>query len=93
MNREDVRQYDKVTAVVAPLRTDDLVPEALPLIGERFTFRAGWIINDGMTNYEGDWYMQILDDDERFWRIGGITWMPLCDLTDLELVDRIEEEP
>lgn len=90
MNREDVQQYDKVSAVISPRRTDDLRPEAVPMIGNRYTFQALWRVDEGLP-YEGDWYMRIVEQgyDESLVP-DNIIWIPLCDLTDLELIDRIE---
>lgn len=75
----DIEQFDVVSAVFNPQRTDDLKPEAAAMIGQRFTFSADWIIGEGFA-YEGDWHMTLSRED---WKRTGIFWTPLCDLTDI----------
>jgi hypothetical protein len=85
VNRDEIEQYDTVSAVFAPQRTDDLVPAAVAMIGQRFTFTADWTIDDDYP-YMGDWHMSLCEDD---WRRTGVMWVPLCDLTDLQLEWRV----
>lgn len=75
-----LQQFDVVSAVFKPQRTDDLKPEAMAMVGQRFTFIADFRIDEGFA-YEGDWHMTLTrEDSERT----GIFWVPGCDLADIK---------
>ena len=80
IDRSEVQRFDVVTAVLAPVRTDDLTPEARSIIGQRFTWSADYQIDEGFP-YEGDWHMTLNYDD---WKRTGVFWAPLCDLDEIE---------
>lgn len=85
MERSEVRQFDRVSAVFAPGRTEDLTPEARRIIGQRFVWSADWVIDQGFA-YAGDWHMTLSHED---WRRTGVMWVPLCDLVALERVEEV----
>jgi hypothetical protein len=77
----ECKQFDLFAAIHAPLRTDDLKPGPLRLIGMRLIWEALWIIEEG--EYAGQWAMRpLLSSDE-----GGWSWSPACDLKDAVAVD------
>ena len=78
-----IRQFDRVSAVFNPKRTDDLALGADAMIGRRFNFTADFIIDDGFP-YEGDWHMSV---DYDTWKGTGIFWVPLCDLDDIRPIN------
>ena len=75
-----LQKHDLVIATFTPVVTTDIRPDARVAIGERGEFQALWIIEDGP--YAGDWAMMPLDS-KRF----RCTWVPLCDLSDIELLE------
>lgn len=71
---EQLTQFQEVTAVFNPKRTDDLLPDARKMVGKRARWYAAWIIEDG--DYAGHWAM--LDCKHR------LGWVPFCDLSDVK---------
>lgn len=71
-----MKQFDRVRGTYDPLRTDDLAGYAVPEIGERWTWEALWIIEDGL--YAGQWAMRPVDAEPAF------AWAPFCDLSNVE---------
>lgn len=65
------KQYQKVKAVFAPKRTDDLQEGLGAYVGKTFEFTAAWIIEDGP--YTGQW---AFTGDLQF----APEWVPECDL-------------
>lgn len=84
MDRSEIQQFDVVRGLVAPGETGDLTPEGRRLIGQWVIASADWIIDDGFP-YAGDWHMTLSRDD---WRRTGVLWVPLCDLVDIQKLDR-----
>lgn len=70
----ELNQFDVITAVFNPQRTDNLFPDAREMIGKSASWMASWIIEDG--EYAGQWAM--LDRERR------LGWVPLCDLSDIK---------
>lgn len=63
--------YDQVEAVFRPNNVDDLRDEIRQHVGQKFTWRASWVIEDGP--YAGQWAM-VPDNYLGF-------WAPECDLS------------
>lgn len=80
MERHEVQQFDIVTAVFAPGRTEDLTDGARRMIGQRLTWSADFRVDEGFA-YEGDWHMTLSRTD---WKRTGVHWAPLCDLVLIE---------
>lgn len=75
--------HERVRAIFRPKRTDDLQNNWDERhIGETYTFRASWIIDEGP--YEGQWAFERVDYAPGQY----FGWVPECDL---EIV--CEEEP
>lgn len=71
---EDLRQFDVVDALFAPIWTHNLRAGVAEHIGQRGLWRAMWVIEAG--EYVGQWAM-IPEDPDAF---GPIIWTPNCDL-------------
>lgn len=81
LNWQDIRQFDKVTATLAPRHTEDLTSEARRIIGKRFTLTADYRIDEGFA-YAGEWHMTLTEED---WKRTGVFWIPSGDLVQIEL--------
>ncbi len=75
----------RVRATFQPQRTDDLKPEAWPLVGKRFVFEAA-LRCDPEGPYAGQWECWFVDPETA-------GWVPECDLADIEVLPDIEPEP
>lgn len=79
-----MRQFDKVSAVFSPSRTDDLGLGVTEWIGRRMEFQASYVLTEEDTaDYVGQWAMTV------YRRPGDATeypfaWVPLCDLAAIE---------
>jgi hypothetical protein len=73
-----MKQFDRVKATFAPVRTDDLKPEAAKMIGVEGEFEAVWIVDHGCP-YDGQWAMA--PSRELFDAGFRVVWVPFCDLT------------
>ena len=56
-----------------PVRTDDLIPDALEAIGKEFYMMASWIIEEGC--YKGQWAMMPESEEGRLFG-----WVPEQDI-------------
>lgn len=69
-----LEQFDRICAVFAPKRTDDLKPGVAAHIGRETEWEALWIIEEGA--YAGQWAMA-----PRHGEGWPMAWAPLGDLT------------
>jgi hypothetical protein len=76
----DLAPFDYVMATFKPQRTDDLRPEVAAFIGVRRRFMCSGLVEEG--DYQGQPRM----DPVCPWREFPATWVPLCDLADVENV-------
>lgn len=76
--------YQKVRAIFQPVRTDDLIPSALPLIGKEGVFMASYILDEGP--YVGQFAMGI-EDRTGEWSRFMAAWVPESDLKILEVLE------
>ncbi len=67
-----MKQFDKVTAVFNPRRTDDLVEGVAEYIGKTLEFEAVWVIEEGV--YKDEFAMLAVD------RTLLLPWIPSGDL-------------
>ena len=74
-----MEQFDTMTAVFKPARTDDLKPEARAFVGQRIKWCAGWLIEDGA--YAGQFAMIPHGPNSFTGWVPG--WVPECDLAEI----------
>jgi hypothetical protein len=78
----DLQPSDVVMATMLPHRNDDLKPHAREWIGVRMRWYAAWVIEEGP--YTGQMAMTPFDPTPQ--GLKAIGWVPLCDLTELSLL-------
>lgn len=71
-----MKQYQEISAVFSPRRTDDLRDEAKDWIGREMTWSALWVIDYGQ--YEGEWAMMPKHEVN-----APFAWVPSGDLLGL----------
>lgn len=71
---------DIVEATLDPQHTDDLRPEAVAIVGQRFQWTCTREVEGNGPRYDGQWRMELGENDYRRTRIW---WVPLCDLSDI----------
>lgn len=86
-----LRQHDRIRATLKPQRTDDLKSAVLPFIGQNREWSVAWMIEEhNGGHYVGQWAIGLeLATDEP---APGFTWVPECDLVDIEILDRLHTE-
>ncbi len=89
----DLERYDLVEGTFEPVKRDDLRPLVAKWIGRRLSWRAGWFITeDDGGEYVGQWAMLPMGGEHAPDFQGGtpFAWVPLCDLADVKLTQRLE---
>ena len=79
----ELKKYNVVRARFAPQKTDNLRDSAKELINKTGEFMASWVVEDGH-DCAGQWAMV---PQWEYADIFKFVWVPLCDLSDVEILD------